>query len=54
MYFITSEKVDFVPGEQLILPGTEIPSNVFSPDGFGIDQVILNVFILMIIFIDIL
>ena len=39
MYFITAEKVDFAPGEQLILPGTEIPSNIFSPDGFGIDQV---------------
>jgi len=43
MYFITSEKVDFVPGEKLILPGTEIPSNIFSPDGFGIDQVSLRI-----------
>ena len=39
-YFVTSERVDFAPGENLVLPGTEIPNDIFSPEGFGIDQVI--------------
>ena len=38
-YFITSEKVDFAPGESLILTGTDTPTNIYSADGFGIDQV---------------
>ena len=38
-YFVTAEKVDFAPGELLVLPGTEIPSDIFSAEGFGIDQV---------------
>jgi len=38
-YFVTAEKVDFASGESLVLSGTEIPSNIFSADGFGIDQV---------------
>ena len=38
-FFVTSERVDFAPGENLVLPGTEVPSNIFSPEGFGIDQV---------------
>lgn len=38
-YFVTSEKVDFAPGESLVLSGTNIPSATNSADGFGIDQV---------------
>ena len=38
-YFVTSEKVDFASGESLVLSGTELPTNIFSADGFGIDEV---------------
>eukprot|EP00607_Mallomonas_marina_P005433 CAMPEP_0182439766 /NCGR_PEP_ID=MMETSP1167-20130531/86632_1 /TAXON_ID=2988 /ORGANISM="Mallomonas Sp, Strain CCMP3275" /LENGTH=3836 /DNA_ID=CAMNT_0024633535 /DNA_START=462 /DNA_END=11972 /DNA_ORIENTATION=- len=40
-FIITSEKVDFAPGESLVLPGTEIPEDIYSAEGFGIDEVIV-------------
>jgi len=39
-FIVTSEEVDFSPGESLVLPGTELPADIYSPEGFGIDQVV--------------
>jgi hypothetical protein len=40
MYFLTTEPVDFAPGDRLIITSTEIPTDT-SPSGYGFEEVIV-------------